>query len=73
MTQPCERRSQASWNDERGPDVVETMHPNLAAAGRWFELSLMEQLGNIGTEVYVRTMFGALQDPTLLMYGNGDQ
>lgn len=22
-----------------------------AAAGRWFELSLMEQLGNIGTEV----------------------
>ena len=22
---------------------------------------------------YVRTMFGALQDPTLLMYGNGDQ
>ena len=51
MTQSCERRSQASWNDERGPDVVETMHPNLAAAGRWFELSLMEQLGNIGTEV----------------------
>ena len=28
----------------------EPLHPRLAA-GRWFELTLMEQLGNIGSEV----------------------
>jgi hypothetical protein len=28
----------------------EPLHPRLAA-GRWFELTLMEQLGNIGSDV----------------------
>ena len=30
--------------------MSEPLHPSLAA-GRWFELTLMEQLGNIGSEV----------------------
>lgn len=30
--------------------MPEYLHKNLAA-GRWFELSLMEQMGNIGSEV----------------------
>ena len=31
--------------------MTNTIHKNLAA-GRWFELSLAEQLGNIGSEYY---------------------
>jgi len=30
--------------------MVQPLHAGLAA-GRWFELTLMEQLGNIGSEV----------------------